>query len=93
MKKEEKVICETCGNENKEIFSAETNQAYGTATDVIKVGKNMYSYSHYGSNFDLMKHFIYKKSGIKLGVLCDKCLSEAKSKGLAKEDVKFNYFG
>lgn len=93
MKKEKTaVVCETCKKEYTLLFSLETNQAYGCASDLVEKDGHIVSYSHYGSRHDTSK-FDFKEHGdYQLGTICDDCIDKAVQSYIAQEDSEFSYF-
>jgi len=90
-KKQEAIICATCGKEYSNMFS-NSNQAYGCASELIEKQGELFSLSHYGSCYDTMKHIFKKNGDFKLGIICDKCIEKAIAEGIAIEDENYNYF-
>jgi hypothetical protein len=86
------VICATCKKENTNLFSVETEQAYGCSTELIEKEGKIFSYSHYGSKFDTLKFNFTDLAHFKLGNMCDDCLEKAINSSIATEDKNFCYF-
>jgi hypothetical protein len=86
------VICATCQKENTHLFSVETEQAYGCASELIEKDGKIFSYSHYGSKFDTLKFNFKDLAHFQLGNICDECLEKAINLSIAKEDKQFCYF-
>jgi hypothetical protein len=90
--KEDSVQCSTCGKAHTNIFSLESNQAYGCASDLMEKDGKIVSFSHYGSGFDTMKHIFNALGKYKIGVICDNCISEAVNSSIAVEDNDYDYW-
>jgi hypothetical protein len=88
----EKVFCNNCNLGYKDVFSQESNQAFGCASDVVVHNEQRYIYSHYGSEYDTLKHIVSESSEIKLGVICDCCISNSLRNNEIIEDTNFNYW-
>lgn len=88
----ETVVCATCKKENTHVFSAETGQAYGCSSDLVQKDGKIFSYSHYGSKFDMTKFNFKELANFKLGNICDECIDKAISSSIASEDDDFVYF-
>ncbi len=91
----EKVTCNVCGKKHKECFSAETNQAFGCASDFYQDNDGTSVLCHYGSTYDTSKFKVKLESPIygKSGVICDSCIAKMIKNEEIVEDKNFNYFG
>lgn len=90
--------CNSCGrvfsenDENSVIISIDSKQAVGCATYVFvskERPETLEAISCYGSDYDTMRHFVKADRLIRIGELCDECLSKAIAAGWAKPDPSF----
>lgn len=91
--KKEVITCSNCGKDYNNIFSLEGNQAYGCASDVVEQNGSLMVYSHYGSTFDTSRHLASLQANIKVGVICDDCISKLRYEGFLTEDPSHDYWG
>ena len=89
-----KVNCSNCNNDYK-TWDAPPNskQADGCNSEVhvSKDGRQLI-YSHYGSNYDTMRHLVIKEEGIPSGTICDTCIKTMLENGSIQPDNNFNYW-
>lgn len=86
--------CSNCGNEYKTWDSPpKAKQADGCNSEVhlTKDGRQLI-YSHYGSNYDTMRHLVVKEGGIPNGTICDVCIKTLLTDGDIVPDNSFNYW-
>jgi hypothetical protein len=89
------VKCDICNTVFNDCFSAETNQAYGCASDLYIKENETYILSHYGSSFDTIRFLVTKKSLLyqRQGTICDYCIEQFINKEEIIEDKNFDFWG
>lgn len=90
----EYVKCDVCSQIFTDCFSAETNQAYGCASDFFSKENSSYILSSYGSSFDTTRFVVSKNSKHyhAHGTICDCCIEKMMKSEEIKEDTSFNYW-
>jgi hypothetical protein len=90
----ESVKCNVCGKIFTNCFSAETNQAFGCASDFFCHEKTSYILSSYGSSFDTTRFIVEENSKHHHadGTICDSCIEGLVESKDIKEDPNFNYW-
>ncbi|NCQ51494.1 hypothetical protein GW796_06290 [archaeon] len=88
----EKIICNSCKSEYKNVFNIEGQQATDCSSELIIKNNKKLSISHYGSTYDMLKHVFKKESEYSSGNICDNCICKAIREGDAVEDQSFFYF-
>ena len=90
----ESVNCDVCNTVFNDCFSAETNQAYGCASDLYTKENQTYILSHYGSSFDTTRFLVTRQSPLhqRQGTICDHCIEQLIHKEEATEDQNFDFW-
>lgn len=88
------VKCDVCNAVFNDCFSAETNQAYGCASDFYTKETQTYILSHYGSSFDTTRFLVTRLSPLhqQQGTICDHCIEQLIQKEEVIEDQNFDFW-
>lgn len=90
----ESVKCDVCNTAFNDCFSAETNQAFGCASDLFIKENQTYILSHYGSSFDTLRFLVLRQSPLhqRQGTICDHCIEQLINKEEVTQDQNFDFW-